>query len=233
MGKFKKPKLFLEFVGLPGSGKTAVARKVFEDLTNGGYRCGRRASLFSEQKSRRLDRYIYALYFVFRHPLKTTKLFYFCIKLRKREKFLCLLKAFISQRRAISKKDDIVIYDQGVINAFLCIYQKNNNNFTCFKKLYSSFMGAMPAGLISIEVNFEEAISRVRNREKKDHFTEKLKNKEIEKIFQVYNRNLNKFLSCASDEKSFFTINIDGREGIPENSKRIVTFAREFLSNAK
>lgn len=234
MEKPKKPKLFLEFIGLPGSGKTAIAREVFEELKEKGYRCGKRASLFSEQESRQLGRYIYALYFIFRYPLKVKKLLYLCLKLRKTNKFFCLLKAFVSQHRAInSKKHEIVIYDQGVINAFLYLGQDKKDGFFYFMQLYNSIFGIIPTGLISLEVSFKEAMARARSRERKDHFTEKLESKEVENIFQIYNSNLAKLLPYVLSKKSVHLINIDGKEGISENSQKIVKFVEKFLSNAR
>ncbi|MEX2514716.1 MAG: hypothetical protein WD335_01130 [Candidatus Paceibacterota bacterium] len=210
----------VEFIGLPGAGKTTTAAKVYTKLLDSGYRCSVRESMSPGNESSIIDRFIYGIYFVCSHPLKVTKIFLLSLYLKKPSKFFLLLKVFISQFRNINNKNiHYAIYDQGIFNMLLYIGGENTN----WKKIIKIYTKLLPVNLcfIVLEISIEKAIKRAKNRKLKRHFTKQESDKRIRKIYSKYNENI-RFL--LSDLKNTPYLNLNMKSELDYNVDKTTQF---------
>lgn len=214
MGKYSK-KVFIEFIGVPGSGKTKLAREVSNRLVEEGFRCGARQSL-CKKKDNFLYRVVEGICFLISHPIFIVRIFFFCYRSKYTKKYFSTLKNFISQHRVVCKDYSVIVYDQGVLNAVLY----NTAKFTDFEYLdflYKSFFNGIHIVLFFIDTDFNTAIKRAKSRPAKGHFTERFA---VEKNKSVYENYLSNYRKLLSYNKDIFVV--DGDVGILDNAIKIV-----------
>jgi len=219
MGKsMKKEKLFIEFIGLPGSGKTTLAHKVVERLSAQDYRCETRSPAFKRGFVGVIGKYIYGIFFITSHLIAVVQFFYFCSRTQNLKKFPVVLKKIISQYKILTRSCDMAVFDQGAINIFLYT-AREDANWKYFNKVYSRLLGIKNLYVVFINLDFSVAIKRSKNRASKKHWTEIYKEEKIKEIFSKYTNNAKRFLSAGN---GIFGIITDGQKDVLENSKKIV-----------
>jgi thymidylate kinase len=224
MGKYIiKDKLLVEFVGLPGSGKTTIASGVMDSLSSLGLSYNTRESL-SLPKHSKINRYIYSIFFVIRHPLLVLRIFNLSSGFKS---FYKLLKNFISQYRAVRKSKLLSIYDQGMLNT---VFYFNNKkmDWSSLNKIYSKLIPSKKTLVVFIESDFDTAIKRANNRPAKNHFTEHMNQGEILDIFSNYAKNYKYFLQNSKDLK---LLTISNKDEVSFNVENIVKLIKELLDD--
>jgi hypothetical protein len=164
------PPLILEFIGLPGCGKTTISSLVVDRLREQGFRCEdrdplREAWLARPSGAARLDAYL-------ANPQLSWALFRYTMSVglpgRSRLNYiehLLHIAAFLTQRRDIG--NDIVVLDQSIVQTLwsLSIPGRPSSSFRMERvlgALLRPFAGSIV--LASLEIPVEQAAERIAGR---------------------------------------------------------------------
>lgn len=188
-----KTPLFVEFYGLPGSGKSTLSHIVAERLRGEGYTVDEPSYDTDHQHPlpKRLKKIIVGAYwFAFHHAQ------YCCAKIIVQQNGYTGMGAFkqivnvIKKMRIYDsrKASEIVIMDQGVVQAAISLSMygkvKAHDNL---KRLLSLMPNAAEALRVYIDVDIETAIARMNDRITNDSRVEKLKdqNLKVEMLLRI------------------------------------------------
>ena len=122
-----KNSLIVEFVGLPGSGKTTLAQRVTERIKTNGY-----SAIVPTFQHHYITRYTYAFLFFFRNPISNTKIISSILKSKQRSinDFRAVVinlfyKCEIHYR--CSTINGVHILEEGIIHALFSILYSSKN----------------------------------------------------------------------------------------------------------
>jgi|GEM_PF-4847449 len=221
----QKEKIFIEFVGLPGSGKTSIAKEILEKMSDNGNKGSFRLSMNDERKSQKIKKNLRGIWFLLIHPAVIIKIFYLSFSFKKVNKFLLLLKVFTSQSMAINSTETCTIYDQGFMNMLL--YMANDK--TDWKQVQKIYLEILPSNLciLILQSDVDLALNRANERPFKNHFSKKEDRNKVKEVYLRYERNLE---NLSKNIQSICHLNMDAQESIKYNSNRFFHFLNGKIS---
>lgn len=222
MGSYLNHTVFLEFYGLPGSGKSTISHAVAGELRKRGnivieptYELIHRRPRYMRMCIKLLQMVEYALL----HPKKYITL----IKLVRRNGYFRIIDVFahisniIQKIWVYNKSDaDYIIFDQGITQSAISLSQENHISSLYNEKQLYGLCRSRDVKKIYIVVSIQEAIRRMSYRDKHGSRIEKITDIEKKKtIMKLVERQC----EIISGTK------IDGEKSVDENKKRITNFA--------
>lgn len=218
----KNTPVFVELIGLPGSGKTSITREVISTLKSQGLTSKTRHSVFHEQKESMFKRSVIGILFLLHQPLFTLQVFCFCLRSGISHEFFAILPIFISKKRSMRSSPDFVIYDQGVLNTLLSLGGKMID----WKKLswlYRELLN-VPINVILIQIDPHTAQQRAQHRSSRGHFTETESTEEIQRRYQTYLTQINELIAT----NAFNVQTIDGHQDLSINVEHLVAILKQY-----
>lgn len=203
--------MILEFIGLPASGKTTLAKKVYKELNKDGNVI---YPLYSLYQKRWFTRNLYKIIFVTFYCLINIKMLFQVISIiAKSRQFRMIdnfrltfnLLFFLSVREIYKNSDKIVIFDEGIVHHIwaVCVNSKSKESYKLFRKLANKIDVTVkvecPLNLIQERMNSRKNINERHTNFKKD----------IDRISNMMQNVLNYFDSEGFFMKSILIVNKD------------------------
>jgi shikimate kinase len=216
----------VEFIGLPGAGKSALAFEVINYLKNAGYICYDYDQVFkkSGMRNKWLTSFFYyiknlkfffflLIYTVLSSPARLTVIRYNLGRFTELLKLIVIFNAF----RKKSPESALFIFDQGVVQCLWSITSmggKVRKGLLC--KCLALNKSVLPWHILYVKIEPDIAVSRVINRDSKcvfDHLSPSA-------CHELFNKQESNYLAIFEVIKNFGTLNIltlDGSAAISDN----------------
>lgn len=228
--------LILEFVGLPGCGKTTISSLVIDRLREQGFRCEDRESLREAWLARpsgagRLHAYV-------ADPQLSLALFRYALAVgfpgRTRRNYiehLLHIAAFLTQR--LDTRTDIVVLDQSIVQTVWSLSIPGRPPSTAQMErvlgtLLRPFAGSIALG--SLQIPVEQAAERVVGRSHGASRFDGLGLTATRSMLERYAPTLDLLATAAASVSAAPHLRVDATRPLPENVATLVDFACGLLS---
>jgi len=228
----------VEFLGLPGAGKSTLAREVIELLAGNQYETYNYEQIF---KNRNITRkwssaFIYycknfglvfylLLYTLFSSPINPVILKYNIGRFLKLLELIVMLEL---SRRKINLSS-LMIFDQGIIQCTWSITSKGGGvNKKLLKKALSKKKQIIPDIIVYVDIQARVAAARIKERDSKtdfDHLTFE-KTKALFRVQACYYRAI---LETIKEVKDVTVLVVDGNAGVRDNIDYITAFIKDII----
>lgn len=236
----RDPSLIVEFIGVPGAGKTTIARGVISDLNSLGYKCltrdiwGDRSSA-KYKKSRHSTKELYhfitfsasykhvafrALWYGIRvAPLNITSI---------RDALFFLQKLYFI-KRGIRKGYDIILLDQGLMQYIWSIVIPGRPPpDSDLIRLLKSFSDDMPQLIVVFDVDIDTAIKRIRARSTTKSYFDRITPDQAGALLTKHEGYVEKIVKCVAQLNGASCLKVNGNDDPRENVISIVRFIDEI-----
>lgn len=233
------PPLVIEFIGLPGAGKTTIAQIAIEELTAAGYRCFS-LSTYSDpesvdKKSGGFFRKLKTLYHfalscaVYRQFAVNALLYTIHVKpfsLVNLRRFLILLVRLKFMRTLMNGNYDLIVLDQGLIQYIWSIAVTNEqpNNDKYLERVLKSILDEISLFVIIVDVEAELAIERITRRPTMRSRFDRMSSSEAEAMLSRHKDVFAQIVDSADKFRKTGYLNINGSQPIKNNVGLIVPF---------
>ncbi|GEM_PF-4993602 len=232
----------IEFLGLPGAGKTTLAINTIKYLANNGYVCYDHDSVFKNQHIK--NKWGLAFLYVLRNIKLAFHLFFYTLLSSPsnfREKYysfyrlmmtLKLLVMLESGRKRLNQAS-IMIFDQGIIQCIWSITSmKGSVKKEVLKKGLAKNCNIIPDIIIYVNIDWSTAAKRINQRGGKCIF-DSLSVERTEAFFKSQHNNYTKLLEVLREVKNIKVIVIDGSNDINENIGLLASHIENALEEGK
>ncbi|MEC1719112.1 hypothetical protein [Schinkia azotoformans] len=232
--------MIVEFIGLPASGKTTIAKHIHLQDSIGNKKV--KYPLYNIYKyswfKRNLFKSLSVLKYIVVNPYKSFKL-YMAIFKTNQSSWADLIKVYFNYIFLIvnylkyKNCDDIILFDEGFLhNMWAILYASNNKSDSIDLKEFI-VNGCLPNIVIKVDCNAEIIIERLFSRnsntriEKEDNIVEKVKNS-INEIGHI----INSARSITGDFNiDFFSVDNSKDNDLNIHVENIISFILERLDN--
>jgi energy-coupling factor transporter ATP-binding protein EcfA2 len=184
--KSKKTPLFIEFLGLPGSGKTTLSHHAAEILREKGTTVLEPTYLINNE-TKTIQRYLikswYSTKLVWLRPVWVLNWFRFIVQSRQKtlQDFMSMIVNcfyILEIYRHHSRHNDICFLDQGICQALLSLSYNSKKENLMERKLVTAmdFLATLEFRVIHIETGVDTIVQRLKERYKKQSRLELIKN---------------------------------------------------------
>lgn len=208
--------IFIDFIGVPGSGKTTIARELLLLLKQGGHTVRTNRSLDPAGVSKNTIGRICAYFFL--NFFTIIKICFICLRANVVRHIPTIIELHLTQTLLLKQSSDITIRDQGLINFLLTLYAKGRLSDEQYKRLTHGLLQkeviTSPNFLIYIETPDTVIADRILSREK-EHFLKTHSRKSIAEYSRRYIDTIDITRSSLPDHSSMLII--DGTLPIDRN----------------
>lgn len=241
--------LVIEFIGLPGAGKTTIAQMVIEELTVAGYQCFSLSTLSSPESiekrrggliSKMRTLYQFTLSCVkYRHLARNAFLYtlhvnpFSLVSLRR---FFNLLVKLSFIETLMKSNYDLLILDQGLLQNIWSIAttgeQPDNDKY--LERLLKNILDEISPFVILVDVESEIAHERIARRPTMRSRFDQMSPSKAEAMLAKHRSVFEQLVDLADKFRETGFINVSGSQPISQNVSLIVPFikqARQANSN--
>lgn len=232
--------LTVEFTGLPGAGKSTVARRVVAELNAAGYRCltrdvWRELRLAKPQRPPRSTKELF--HFLWFCTTRTTTALHalsYSIQVSPRnrrslQRGLTFLRKLFFIRRAVREGArggyDIILLDQGLMQYFFSMVvpaspppEKN------LSRLLKSVLDELPRAIVSFDVDIDTAIERIKERSTMGSYFDRIPPIEAKALLNKYRSYVKKIANGAAELNGTHLLSVSGNDDIQKNAISVVRF---------
>jgi thymidylate kinase/energy-coupling factor transporter ATP-binding protein EcfA2 len=212
---------YVEFIGLPGSGKSTIAAglvSVWRPFSN---------HIFSQEdvlqfaKKSFLSKYSAVIFQIAMFPGAYLPYLFFYWRGGARSGFMPLLRSLYYQNVWIASGARVRICDQGIINIFLSRVSSKRSITSMFKvlEMWSSRRG-LQSMVVVVLTPPKEALERARSRDV-SHYTKRLSSSEVTHRYEHYCKNIESFINCAAMTKEVSLLKVNGELPAKQNGCKI------------
>lgn len=225
--------LVIEFIGLPGAGKSTVSGKVIRKLQSSGLAL---PELHNVKELRRSGNSPLALAKIIFAALRTT-LFYQVLReiwfkaLKDRSKFwrfFVLLKSNLTLQTLRQQQWDVVVLEEGRAQNIASMSVKGSVP-DCSRLVDVVYSDASDHLFVLLDIDLAIAIERIRNRETTGRFSRE--NPELETLMVRHSSGVASLSAVLSNR--FPLLSLDATDAPDENSDKIVDWARVRIASSK
>lgn len=233
------PPRVVEFIGLPGAGKTTIARLVIEELTTAGNRCFGLNTLSNpetiEKKKGGLTDKLKTLYsvassFVFYNRIARDALSYVLhtkpISLASLHRFIAFLVRLNFIRKMMSSNYDLIILDQGLIQYIWSMraFGDSSTNDKYLKRLLRDILDEISPLVILVDVEVGLAAQRVNNRSTMRSRFDSMVTDQAGTLLAEHQDVLTEIVKLIEKFKGTIFMNVSGAQPVKKNISLIVPF---------
>lgn len=237
-----KPSLVIEFIGLPGAGKTTIAQNAIESLTTVGYHCfglstldkpegseKAKGGLFSKLRSLKqfaiaclMYRRIAFYAFVYTLQVKPFSL----INLRR----FFVLMARLRFMMTLMKDDyDFIILDQGLIQYIwsIAVTGERPKNDKYLARLLKSILDKISLFVIMVDIETELAVERIFNRPTMRSRFDHMSPSKAQVLLSKHQEIFTQIVDSTGKFHDTGYLNVNGSQPIKQNVGLIVPFIEQ------
>jgi thymidylate kinase len=233
------PPLVVEFIGLPGAGKTTIARFVIEELTNSGYRCFGLSTLSNpetvEKKRGGLTNklktlYSVALSCVFHKQIALDAVSYALhlkpLNLASLHRVIALLVRLDFMRTMMNSNYDLIILDQGLIQYIWSMGTIGGSptNDKYLEQLLQDVLDEVSLLVILVDVEVGLAVERINNRSTMRSRFDRFSTRQAETLLVKHKNVLTRIVDFVEKFKGTVYMDVSGNQAIKKNVSIIVPF---------
>lgn len=208
--------MYIEFVGIPGAGKTTLVEKVETVLEKEGVRCVTRARFFSKNKTWKFKFFwmvTHVQYLDFTVAMLLYKLSR--VKGSRFQKLLIRLHEHQKLQYQISRHDErVVLWDAGYVQRLSNLVSKNILNVDNVATLIYERVTTQQCLLVFVDTPVEESITRMKKREP---------DREIEGLYesQSQTRQTQQDVLGSLETKGIEVLKVDGTRPCAEQASMV------------
>jgi thymidylate kinase len=234
--------LLVEFIGVPGAGKTTIAQVAIENLNASGYRCFGLSTLDKPETKEKLKGGIlsklrttfqFALSCIIYPRIAIDALrFVMQVKpvnfntIQRYILFMARLKFFSS---LIEEDFDFIILDQGLIQYIwsIAVSGEEPTSDRYLAQLVNSLLDEMPLFVILVDIETELAIERIVNRPTMRSRFDRMAPSMAEVWLSTHKEVFSKIIESTGEFKSTGYLNVSGDQPVNTNIGLIIPFIQQ------
>jgi len=234
--------LIIEFIGLPGAGKTTIAHLAIENLSKAGYKCfglstlenpenleKKKGGIFSKLKT--LYRFVYVCVL---HRRFAFNAFLFSMHVKpfsfvNLRRFLILLARLKFLRTLMKDHYDFIILDQGLIQYIwsIAITAKQSLNKGFLNQVLKSILDELSLFVIMVDIETELAVKRIVNRPTMRSRFDRMPSTMAESMLSTHKEIFSQIIQSTDTFKDTGFLSVNGSQPIKKNVGLIVPFLEQ------
>jgi thymidylate kinase len=239
----KKSPLIFEFAGLPGAGKSTIARALVDDLKKTEFKYYFHFSSQARHQSeipkyqKKLMTFYNLLYAIVRYPRVAFNASIYVLKtkpfnLKRFQRVSKLLLKLNRTKKLISEEHDIIVLDQGIIqNIWSLAAIGNLPKEKYISRILKSTVDVLKIIFIYVEVDVETAIKRINLRMSSDSRFDKFASSDSLLILENQNNFFEHVMSKSDHIEGLAYLAISGNDPIDKNINIIERFIEQCLND--
>jgi gluconate kinase len=232
-----KETFLIEFVGLPGAGKSTVTQKVIAELNSRGYACPgydelQQARAWGAPIFIKTPRYFSFLWFLCRHPGLLIRVLSFSARVRPLNRTsiwrgVVLLRRIKLFRDCASRNYDVIILEEGILQGLwsIALTGVSRDPAGLFRTILDRYVKGRFAFLY-LEIDSNTAFQRVR--ERKGNLGHRIDGMSDSKLHGLLDRHAERLRRLAVEEAH--ALRLDGAESVASISGQIVQWTESQVS---
>lgn len=237
-----KPPIVVEFIGLPGAGKTTIAQNAIENLTAAGYRCFGLSTLDRPESSEKAKgglisklrmlkqfaiaclMYRHIAIYAFLYTMQVRPLSY--INLRR---FLVLLARLDFMTTLMDRDYDFIILDQGLLQYIwsIAVTGEGPKNDKYLARVLKSILDEISLFVIMVDVETDLAIERIVSRPTMRSRFDHMPASKAQAILSRHKEIFSQIVDSANTFRDTGYLNVNGSQPIKQNVGLIVPFIEQ------
>lgn len=234
--------LVIEFIGLPGAGKTTTAQIAIESLTSVGYHCFAQNTLENPESIEKKRGGILSKLRMLYHFLLSCVLyrnfawnaFKFALTIKpfsfvNLRRFIVLVVRLKFLRSKINGNYDLFILDQGLIQYVwsIAITGKQSGNSNYLEGVLKSIINELSLYVIMVDVEAELAIKRIIARPTMRSRFDRMSPSSAEIMLSEHKKMFSQIVNLSASFRNTGYLSVNGRQSIQENVGIIVPFINQ------
>lgn len=232
------PPITVEFAGLPGAGKTTIAKGVVAALTAKGYSCFSSKSLYhrevvKQKRFRPLFRKLEVLYHLIfclvKYHLVTQNALRYAfevtpLNLAGYRRILMLVTRLELMSQVSSADHDFLVFDEGVVqNIWSMAVTGNPPPNEPLIRLLDAVLDEMTLAIILVDTDIDTAVRRIRDRATSHSRFDRMPPDQATEMLSVHGRQFERIVNCAVEIKAD-CLRVEGSRPVEENVVAVADF---------
>lgn len=231
--------LIIEFIGLPGAGKTTIVQHMFAELTTAGYQCFSLSSFDNPEpveknkggilsKSKTLVHFLSAC---LTNPGIARHAFIYAWQVKPRNfenlRRLVVLMARLNYFQTILRKNyDLILLDQGILQYIwsIAVNGKPPEDSRHLQSLLKGVLNTVPSFVVHIDVDVDLAVERIQQRPTARSRFDRMSPMQVSELLTEYNRIFARIINAADYFQDTGFLYINGSQPIHSSVDRIIPF---------
>ncbi|MGE5251974.1 MAG: hypothetical protein ACM3QS_17350 [Bacteroidota bacterium] len=238
----KRQPLLIEFIGLPGAGKTTIAQRVKAELEGQGYRCFGLSSIDSPEavekkkggpfnKVKTLSRTLLSC-LIYREIAASALSYTLRVRpldRRTLRRLVTLLSRLDFTGGLVRSDYDILLLDQGLLQNIWSIAVSGDppEDETHLKRLLKSVLDQFSPLIVGVHVGADLAADRVTTRRTMRSRFDRMDASRTEPLFVKYQDVISRILSLSADIQEEACLDVNGGKPPEQNVQLIVPFIQQ------
>ncbi|MGD2027622.1 MAG: AAA family ATPase [Anaerolineales bacterium] len=239
--------LIIEFIGLPGAGKTTIAQHMLAELNKAGYQCFSLSTLEnpeSVEKNKggvlsKVGTFSYFLFSCLKDFRMCRDAFLYAWHVRPRrfenfKRFVVLLVRMNDLRTLLKENYDLIVLDQGILQNIWSIAATGDppKNGKYLRQLLNSVLSQVPEFVVHIDVDVDLAVERIHQRPTMRSRFDRLSPRQAGILLTEYKRIFAQIIHAADYFQDTGFLYVNGSQPVEYSVSRIVpVLEREWQSS--
>lgn len=235
--------IIVEFTGLPGAGKTTIARGVVAALTSKGYNCFSSKSLYHREVVkpkrfrllfRKLEVLYHLIFCLVRYHLVTQNAVRYAIQvaplnLAGYRRILMLVTRLELISKVISAGYDFLVFDEGVVqNIWSMAITGNPPSSEPLTRLLETVLDEMTLAIILVDTDIDAAVRRIEDRATSHSRLDRMSPDQATELLSIHGRQFERIVNCAVEIKKADCLRVKGSRPAEDNVVAVADFVDDL-----